>query len=285
MEFIQANTIELPLEEIESNHIIPVFNRDNTPLISQAQFIETTYDVIKENRVEGPFIRVSHPVKGRIPSARNKKAAELEEHEKTLYYERMMFCYLLPEYSQRIGDQEVSMVVGGIKAYNKDNMTKQSMQSFQFFTGWQVKVCTNMCIWTDGTNLEIKADTVQALKSQLTFQVPEVSLMSDWRNVGLAEQEFAHLIGKAKMASYKEEHSLGLTDTQLNSVVKGYYENEHFSGGESIDLWSLYNLLTEANKSSYIDTFGFRAMECSSFVESLHSDLTLGNKNWHLWKS
>ena len=54
MEFIQANTVELSLHEIESNHIIPVFNRDNTPLISQSQFIESTYDMIKDNRIEGP---------------------------------------------------------------------------------------------------------------------------------------------------------------------------------------------------------------------------------------
>ena len=33
--------------------------------------------------------------------------------------------------------------------------------------------------------------------------------------------------------------------------------NEHFASKQdgSISLWNLYNLLTEANKSSYVDTF------------------------------
>ena len=36
-------------------------------------------------------IRLSHLIKGRIPEAKLKIAQDLEEYEKTLYYERMAF--------------------------------------------------------------------------------------------------------------------------------------------------------------------------------------------------
>jgi hypothetical protein len=44
--FIGANTIEVNLQEIQRQHIIPVFSKDNEPLISHGDFIQTTYDVI-----------------------------------------------------------------------------------------------------------------------------------------------------------------------------------------------------------------------------------------------
>ena len=43
----------------------------------------------------------------------------------------------------------------------------------------------------------------------------------------------------------------------MNKVVRGYFNDAHFGREEdgSISLWNLYNLLTEANKSSYVDGF------------------------------
>ena len=48
-----------------------------------------------------------------------------------------------------------------------------------------------------------------------------------------------------------------LGDQQMAKVVRGYFMDEHFSSEEdgSISLWNLYNLLTEANKSSYVDSY------------------------------
>ena len=47
------------------------------------------------------------------------------------------------------------------------------------------------------------------------------------------------------------------TDSQISSVVRGFYEDENFqkdSSGE-VGLWQLFNLFTEASKGLYIDRY------------------------------
>src|SRR6478609_4884317 len=69
--FIQANTIASSLEEIKEKHIIPVFIKDNEPVISHVEFIETMQQVAEEvfsqEIILKPTVRLSHPVMGRIP--------------------------------------------------------------------------------------------------------------------------------------------------------------------------------------------------------------------------
>lgn len=101
--FIIANTIGSCLEEIRNKHVIPVFIKDNEPVISHADFIDTTLEVVNNvfngEAVLSPSVRISHPVKGRVPEAKNKPANELLEHEKTLYYERMAFAIEIPSFT------------------------------------------------------------------------------------------------------------------------------------------------------------------------------------------
>ena len=193
---------------------------------------------------------MSHPVKGRIPSARHKKAIELLPDEETLYYERMMFCFLMPGATHIINGNELKLIIGGIKAYSKDNLNKFSQQHFQFFIGFQVKVCSNLCVWSDGVNLNIKTDSLDILgnciRQILLRYKPDVQLqiLQQYSNAWLQEEQFAHLIGRIRMYSYLKKPSIpycGLKDTQVNSVVKGYYNDAHFKGHGGIDLWSLYN--------------------------------------------
>ena len=64
---INANTLAMPIEDLRSNHLIPVFIKDNEPVISQFEFIETLVDAVKRVYPEGqllkPVIRVSQPLK------------------------------------------------------------------------------------------------------------------------------------------------------------------------------------------------------------------------------
>jgi hypothetical protein len=82
--FIESNTVEGSLYEINNHHLIPVFLRENVPLISQGEFIDTTLQAASQvftgERILSPSIRLSHPVLGRIPEAKNKPASELQEH-------------------------------------------------------------------------------------------------------------------------------------------------------------------------------------------------------------
>src|SRR5688572_4121466 len=75
--FIEANTGEASLHEIKRQHIIPVFIKDNEPVISQVDFIESTLDVLQSlmpsESILEPSIRLSHPIKGRVPEAKGKR--------------------------------------------------------------------------------------------------------------------------------------------------------------------------------------------------------------------
>ena len=99
--FIEANTTKVSLKHLKNDCMIPVFSKDNESTISHFQFIDSTMEVAKSlfpnQRITEPEIRVSHVVKGRIPSAIGKPAKELMEHEKTIYYERCAFVIEFPE--------------------------------------------------------------------------------------------------------------------------------------------------------------------------------------------
>src|SRR5215203_1270265 len=109
--FIEGGTTQTSLEEIKASHSIPVFHKDNEPLISHAEFVDIACEVVHEHfkaeRIEDPSIRVSHPIKGRIFEARNKSAGDLEEWEKTLFYERMAFVIEIPSISDVVDGERL----------------------------------------------------------------------------------------------------------------------------------------------------------------------------------
>lgn len=299
--FIQANTTEVSLQEIKENHIIPVFIKDNEPLISHADFIETTLKVASEvysgETILSPSIRVSHPVKGRIPEAKNKPANELEEWEKTIYHERMAFIIELPSISDVIGGNTLSLTIGGVKSYGLDNLySRKTDQHFKIFVGFNNRVCLNLKIWSDGYMGDLKVTTIGQLSACIrslleqhnaVFQLNQMKMLCDY---SLSESQFAHLIGKARMYQHlpkdvqKDIPQLMFGDQQISSVVKDYYRDNSFCRDEqgNINLWRLYNLFTEANKSSYIDSFIDKAVNAYHFVEKIRWTIEEKSSNWYL---
>src|SRR5688500_7296481 len=171
--FIKANTIPSSLEEIRNHHIIPVFIKDNETLISQAEFIDITMEcvstVYSAERILSPAIRLSHPIKGRVPSAKEKPVHALQDHEKTLYYERMAFIIEIPSIQATIDEHALSLMIGGVKAYNLDNLygRKGSEEHFKVFIGFQNSVCTNLCVWTDGLLGDLKVKNASQLHAAI----------------------------------------------------------------------------------------------------------------------
>lgn len=169
--FIEANTVESSLDEIRNHHIIPVYAKDNERLISIAEFVDTCNDVVKDvyrgEQILQPNIRLSHPVKGRIPEAKYKSPNELQEHEKTLYYERCSFVIEVPSIQTDIDGSTLSLTVGGVKSYNLDKVhgKKGADESFSFFVGFENKVCTNLCVWSDGYSNTVGVKTLGQLKA------------------------------------------------------------------------------------------------------------------------
>ena len=300
--FIEANTISLDLEEIKTNHIIPVFVKDNETTISHVEFIETFQKVAKSHyngiKLLEPNIRVSHEIKGRIPEARNKAAKELLAHEKTIYYERMAFMIELPEISKNINGNNLSLVIGGVKSYNEDNLynKKGSSEHFKIFVGFQNKVCLNLCIWTDGLKADVIATNTHDLAKSIYnliagFQAErQLEEMSQFVKLYISERQFAQIIGKCKMYHYlsaderKDLPYLMFGDNHMSNITKEYYSNGSFSRDHNgnINLWNLFNLYTGANKSSYIDKFLERGLNASEFVSSIGKALISNSYSWFL---
>ncbi|NLR58162.1 DUF3871 family protein [Chitinophaga polysaccharea] len=300
--FIEANTVASTLQEIQRSHIIPVFTKDNEQVISHTDFIEAAInaaeELFKKELILKPNIRLSHPIKGRVPSARDKPVNQLLECEKTLYYERMAFVIEIPSISDHIDGNPLSLTIGGVKAYNLDNLStkKGADEHFKVFIGFQNKVCTNLCVWSDGYIGDLKVKNQHQLYTAIynlfsSYQTEKhLSSMKGLSNYFLTEQQFAKLIGKSRMyhhlpiAMKADIPPLLFGDSQIGTVVKDYYKDNSFCKMDNgnINLWKLYNLFTGANKSTYIDNFLDRSVNAYQFVNQIKKGLENWEFNWFL---
>ena len=100
LHFIESNTQEATINHLKNDCIVPVFSKDNELTVSHAAFIETVGEAVQNffsgERIEQPDIRVSHIIKGRVPSAIHKRASQLQDSDRTIYYERCAFAYEVP---------------------------------------------------------------------------------------------------------------------------------------------------------------------------------------------
>jgi hypothetical protein len=299
--FIEANTLEVTLDHLKEECTIPVFAKDNECTISHYEFINSTKDVVEDIlNYKGdlkPIIRTSHVIKGRIPSAIGKPAKELLDSEKTIYYERMAFVIEIPEISEVINGNKLNLTIGGVRSYNQENLfSKKSMEKFKVFIGFQNTVCTNLCISTDGLKDDLRVSSVLELKSKIyelinTYKKKEhLIAMERMFRYSLTENQFAHLVGKMKLFPYlsKEEKQtlfpLAMNDSQLNTIVKDYHIDTHFCKSENntINFWNIYNLFTEANKSTYIDNNLERNVNAYAFTNYLINSIEKGESNFFI---
>ena len=299
--FIEANTVQVDLEHLKSECIIPVFAKDNESTISHYEFIESTKEVVEEildyKGVLKPKIRVSHQIKGRIPSAVAKPAKDLLDHEKTLYYERMAFVIEIPEISEMINGNQLNLTIGGVRSYNQENLfSKKSIEKFKVFIGFQNTVCTNLAISTDGLKEDLRVSSILELKTKIYELInsydkkKHLQQMNEMNNFSISETEFAHLIGKMKLYSFLDKETksnlfhLNINDNQINSIIKDYHIDPNFARFENgtIDFWRLYNLFTEANKSSYIDTNFEKNVNAFEFINYLANFIKNDKGSWFL---
>ena len=205
--------------------------------------------------------------------------------------------YHLSNYTTR-GTNFHFLSVGGVKAYNLDNLYNKSGadQHFKFFIGFENKVCTNLSVTTDGYLANLKVKNLDMLRGSM------MSLLKDFNAVKLAdqlqsfsqyeltEQQFATLIGRCRMYRYLPENlkqeiqELMFGESQINSVCHDYYQDKVFCRSQrgSINLWNLYNLFTGANKSSYIDSFLDRSVNAFQLATELQSALEHKSDCWYL---
>lgn len=301
--FIEANTQEIHLESLRNDCVIPVFSRDNERTIAHQEFIEIAQACVAHafpnQSIEMPEIRVSHQIKGRIPEAIHKNAKDLLDNERTQYFERMAFIIRIPGITESINGNELALTIGGVRSYNLENLyNKKSFEKFKFFIGFQNKVCCNLCVWSDGFADEVKVSSYQELKSKISGIISgyeaesHLKAMKGLSENYLTEHQFAQMIGRSRLYHHlprKEKADIpafSFTDGHLTTIVKDYYEDANFSRNDlgEINLWNLYNLFTQANKSSYIDTFLDRNMNAFDFTQGVQKAL-IGNSGYRWFLS
>ena len=294
--FIEANTKDVTIEHLKDDCIVPVFSKDNEITISHPNFIESVWEAANRffpsESIEQPEIRVSHIIKGRTPEAIHKSVKDLLEEDKTIYYERMMFCFEISTIHEDIAGNRLNLTIGGVRSYNHENLySKKGMEKFKLFIGFKNLVCCNMCVSTDGFKSELKVIDVHSLFNAAIqlFQgynaAKHLYYMGAFKDSYMTEHQFAQFIGKSRLYQYlpleqkKKLPQMLMTDTQIGIVAKTFYSDDNFSRPDNqgeISMWNVYNLLTGANKSSYIDNFLERAYNATQLAEGLNKALYEG---------
>ena len=221
----------------------------------------------------------------------------MEEHEKTLYFERLAFMLELSNVHQLIDGNLLKLTVGGVKAYSEDNFSnsKGVDEHFKVFIGFKNTVCTNLCVWSDGFSDNITARTNEELYNKVIElirkydAVTHISELQRFSNLEISESEFAHVIGRSRLYNFlpveekKAIPLLKLNDTIIGKVAEQFYKDPNFGVvNNRISLWRLYNLFTGSNKSSYIDSFLSRNANAHDFVKSLADAIENKQSSWFL---
>jgi len=298
--FIEANTECVTLNHLKNECIVPVYS-NNEITISHHNFIKATKEVVDSKfqgeRITEPCIKISHTIKGRIPSAIDKPVKELTAEEKTIYYQRCAFIIEVPSIKANVNGNMLSLTIGGVRALNQENLySKRTLEKFKVFIGFKNSVCTNLCISTNGLQAEMRVGSIQELKERIGELINSfdqnsfLDAMQDMSNYVMNEEEFAHIIGKMRMYQFMSNEEkfdkpvLKISDNQINTMVKNYYTDPNFSrdNEKKINLWNFYNLMTEANKSSYIDSALERNANTFDFVSQLGASKVNNEYSWFL---
>ena len=291
LHFIEANTQEVTLQHLKNDCITPVFAKDNELTVNHAAFIETIWEATNSyyngESIGTPNIRVSHVIKGRIPEAIHKPANQLLESDKTIYYERAAFSIDILTIYETVEGNKLNLSIVGVRAYNQMNLySKKVPELFRLAIGFKNQVCCNMCIFTDGYKDDLKvSNTGELYRSALELfnnynPAKHLHLMQQLGNTSMSEHQFCQIIGKMRLyqclpSGYQKSlPRMLLTDTQINSVAKAYINDENFgSFGSELNMWKFYNLLTGANKSSYIDSFLDRSLNATEMAVGINAAL------------
>ena len=301
--FIEGPSQEISLEELTFKNIIPTFS-DNSLTISHQKFIETTRKaaevIFGAGNVTIAETRCSHPIIGRIPSAQHKKASELRDDEKTVFYQRLAWIAHITTLTSSINGQQVSLTIGGTRSYAEDKLyARQNPQHFRIFIGFRVRVCSNMMLTTDGISDNLlcmtEADIFQkAFELFRRFdEVKESTLynLEALNNTWLSQEQFCKIIGRLRLyqalpnTQQKALPQILLGDSVVNAATKQYISNPNFGMGDgdgSISCWQLMQLLNEAVKNSYSDLWIERNANCTTFASGIANALN-GNDDSYSW--
>lgn len=289
--FLEANTSAISIEELTVNCVVPTWaNQELT--ISHQDFINTVHDaacnVFSGELINQPEIRVSHIVRGRIPSALGKRASELLESEKTQFYQRLAFAFTIPSIHETIDGQRLELCIGGVRNYNDLNLYRanRGAEKFSVFIGWRMNVCSNQVLTGQGAKIQLEVMSLHDLYKQVldlfyTFRpAQDIHLLQTLSQTRLTETQFAQIVGRMRLYQalpnryQRSVPKLLITDSQTNNVCRDFYADPNFGVKDNtISMFDFHNLLTEANKSSYIDSYLQRAVNATEVAVGINNAL------------
>lgn len=298
--FLEANTDSISMEDLANKCVVPTWaNQELT--IAHQDFIscvhEAASDFYRGERLNKPDIRVSHIVRGRIPQALGKKASELLECEKTQFYQRLAFAFTIPTIIETVRGERLELCIGGVRNYSDLNLYRatKGIEKFSVFVGWRVRICSNQVLTGEGVKFNIEVTNTSELYRHVlelfhSFNpAKEIHLLQSLSDTYLTETQFAQIVGRMRMyqalspGRQKQIPRLLITDSQINSVCRDFYNSEHFGVKDNaISLFDFHNLLTESNKSSYIDTYLNRAVNATEVSVGLNNVMQ-GLDNRYAW--
>ena len=271
--FILGNSVEVDIDRLQEDYLVPVFSRDNVESISHTDFISTVFDAAQEffqgQQFNNPIIRCSHELKVRTKFGAGKLVENLSPEDSGSYMQRMMFVIEIPSISYTVNGNTLNLQIVGVRNYADVNLLGNSSQkqTFSVGLGFNNTICTNGLLRSDGCNLAIKVtNTADLLKYCL-----EVFRGYDWEGhvkematldqIQITVPVLAQFLGRCRMYNAlpgREKLALNLPEfilpeAQINSFVRDYYSDENFGGfGSEISAWNFYQLLTNY-KNNYID--------------------------------
>ena len=298
--FLEANTEAITIEELANKCVVPTWaNQELT--IAHQDFINCVHEAAKDfyhgESVTAPDIRVSHIVRGRVPNALGKKASELLECEKTQFYQRLAFAFTIPTIYETVRGEKLELCVGGVRNYSDLNLYRASkgLEKFSVFVGWRVVICSNQVLTGEGVKFNMEVTNMSELYRNVlelfhSFNpAKDIHLLHALSNTFLTETQFAQVVGRMRMfqalpsGQQKRMPQLLITDSQINSVCRDFYRSEHFGMKDNaISLFDFHNLLTESNKSSYVDTYLHRAVNATEVSVGLNNVMQ-GIDNKYAW--
>ena len=302
--FIEGPSNGISMEELTFKNIIPTFS-DNSLTISHQKYVETTRKaaevIFGPGNVTAAEARVSHPIIGRIPSAQHKKASELTDDEKTIFYQRLAWIAHITTMNTSINGQPVSLTIGGTRSYHEDKLyARQNPQHFRIFIGFRVRVCSNMMLTCDGVSENLlcmtEADIFQhALQLFQHFnEVKEATLcnLEALNQTWLSQAQFCKILGRLRLyqalptQQQKALPQILLGDSVVNAATKQYITNPNFgmgNGDGSISCWQLMQLLNEAVKNSYSDLWIDRNANCTTFATGIANAINGNDSHGYSW--
>lgn len=271
--FILGNTIEVDINRLQEDYLVPVFSRDNVESISHYDFISSVFEAAQEHftgqQFNAPIIRCSHELKVRTKFGAGKLVENLNPEDSGSYMQRIMFVIEIPSITYEVNGNILNLQIVGVRNYADVNLLGNSSQkqTFSVGCGFNNTVCTNGLLRSDGCNLAIKVtNTVDLVKYCLEvfrgydYQC-HIDEMKKLNSTMIDVPTLAQFLGRARMynalpSRQKAELNLPefiLPEAQINSLIRDYYTDENFGGfGREISVWNFYQLLTNY-KNNYID--------------------------------